>query len=191
MMFTNFYIINRLNYRPTWPALANIGQLPANLNGQKATKFVVAIDRLCLSMIPSPTIANLVKIIVKQPPSSSHIVASISALASVPTLTCGQAAQLIGELVPLVDVEQLNDIDKRQLVRSAVVLSLEENFSPALILSLFKLGETFRVEDEPKSSRSHAIILKQLRSILPDHQIESEVLVDPISSYIDIVISVL
>jgi hypothetical protein len=184
-----FYVMNMLNYRPPSQRLGHL-EVPRDISGEKAARILIAIQKLDLTGTEFSFIQSLSNIVVDECPSTSTVAACIFAISSMINITINQKLGILKRLITLIEPNSLNPIDKRQLMRAAVVLSLDNSELDLVKMTLLSYGSEFGVDELPKSSRSHKNVVRELRSILPGTMdIQTEVLVNPISSYIDILVS--
>lgn len=184
-----FYVMNKLNHRP--PILKSF-HIPDSLSGHKASQILSAMCKLDIKDLP--TVRILVNRVLQDSTKSSDVAKSIF------SVTClirdeKERIELLRELLTRIRIEELNMIDKRQLIRAACILfQTSKGVNDILIdvlISLHALSADVCPEKVPAPSRAQLQVKAAISRIVADqtNSLSEEVLVPFISSYIDILVS--
>jgi hypothetical protein len=183
-----FYVMNKLNHRP--PILKSF-HIPDSLSGHKASQILSAMSKLDIKDLP--TVRMLVNRVLRDSTKSSDVAKSIF------SATClikddKERIGLLRELLTCIRIQDLNMIDKRQLMRAACILfqtsgDINDNLIDVLI-RLHALSADVSPEKVPAPSRAQLQVKATVSRIVAaeTESLREEVLVPSISSYIDILV---
>jgi hypothetical protein len=186
------YIMNKLNYRPRMHRCLDIS-FDCRISGKTASQVLAALHKLDIRLKSWDQIEILVKAMTSGAIDSSEVATATFALSAMVHKDVKSRIKLINDLIDKVDVLTLNPIDRRQVARACSCLvqdygGVSDGALFATLARLLQISEPWEMSAPPRSSKVHSRILASLQAIC-GRNARTEVLVHPISSYIDILVS--